>query len=62
MAISLISYNLINKYLEIQKIQKINEFQSEEINNVRAELVNIKNSVESIKIKDNLVNSMGFKR
>jgi predicted membrane protein len=62
-AISIIFYNLINKVVEIKKIEKLNEVQAEEINKVKEEITNLRNNVESIKTKDQFVQSLGgFKK
>lgn len=56
----LIGYRLINKVVEIKKISKTNELAEEKFNKLNEDLVNLKNTVDSLKVKEQLVNSLGF--
>jgi peptidoglycan hydrolase CwlO-like protein len=56
----LISYRLLNKVVEIKKIEKTNELAEEKFNKLHEDLVNLKNTVDSLKVKEQLVNSLGF--
>lgn len=59
-ALGIISYNLFNKLIEIKKNEKIAEKEQEEINKVREELNQIKGTMESIKVKEQFAQSLGF--
>lgn len=56
----LISYRLLNKVVEIKKIEKSNEISEQKFNKLNEELINLKNTVDSLKVKEQLVNSLGF--
>ena len=56
----LISYRLLNKVVEIKKIEKSNEISEQKINKLNEDLSNLKNTVDSLKVKEQLVNSLGF--
>lgn len=56
----LISYRLLNKVVEIKKIEKSNEISEQKFNKLSEELINLKNTVDSLKVKEQLVNSLGF--
>lgn len=56
----LISYRLLNKVVEIKKIEKSNEISEQKFNKLSEELINLKNNVDSLKVKEQLVNSLGF--
>ena len=56
----LISYRLLNKVIEIKKIEKSNEISEQKFNKLNEDFVQLKNTVDSLKVKEQLVNSLGF--
>lgn len=56
----LIGYRIANKLVEIKKIEKSNELAEEKFNKLEENYTNLKNMVESLKVKEQLVNSLGF--
>lgn len=56
----LISYRLLNKVVEIKKIDKLNELSQDRFNKVDAEVNSLRLTVESLKVKDQFINNLGF--
>lgn len=56
----LVGYRLVNKVIEIKKIEKSNQIAEDKFNKVSEELQALKLNVDSLKIKEQLVNNLGF--
>lgn len=56
----LISYRLLNKVVEIKKIDKLNEISEDRFNKVDSEVSSLRLTVESLKVKEQFINNLGF--